>query len=94
MIEECIYHPEFLGSYSIKIVAPVLLGQDVSYDHLAVGDGLEAVCKFQELVQLPHNDPSRADVRKALIDYCKQDTLLMVKLHCWIVEETNNSYKK
>lgn len=35
VIEESIYHPEFLGSYSIKKVAPVLLGQDVSYNHLA-----------------------------------------------------------
>lgn len=94
VIEESMYHPEFLGSYSIKKVAPVLLGQDVSYDHLAVGDGMEAVCKYQELVQLPHNDLSRANIRKALLDYCKQDTLLMVKLHYWLVEQVNNSYKK
>lgn len=30
VIEESVYHPEFLGSYSIKRVAPVLLGQNVS----------------------------------------------------------------
>lgn len=83
VIEESIYHPKFLGSYSIKKVAPVLLGQDVSYNHLAVGDGMEAVCKYQELIQLSHNDPSRADIRKALLDYCKQDTFLMVRLHKW-----------
>lgn len=94
VIEESIYHPEFLGSYSIKKVAPVLLGQSVSYDHLAVGDGMEAVCKYQEFVQLPQNDSSRADIRKALLDYCKQDTLLMVKLHYWLVAQANNSNKK
>lgn len=94
VIEESVYHPEFLGSYSIKRVAPVLLGQNLSYDHLAVGDGMEAVCKYQELFELSHNDPSRADIRKALLDYCTQDTLLMVKLHYWVVEEANNSYKK
>ena len=94
VIEESIYHPKFLGSYSIKKVAPILLGQDVSYDHLAVGDGMEAVCKYQELVKLSHNDPSRADIRKALLDYCKQDTLLMVKLHYWLVAQANNFYKK
>lgn len=93
VIEESIYHPEFLGSYSIKKVAPVLLGQDVSYDHLAVGDGMEAVCKYKELIELSHNDPKQADICKALLDYCKQDTLLMVKLHYWVVEEVNNSYK-
>ncbi|PJD97537.1 MAG: hypothetical protein CK425_02610 [Parachlamydia sp.] len=30
VIEETIYHPEFLGSYSIKKVVPVLLRQSVS----------------------------------------------------------------
>lgn len=93
VIEESIYHPEFLGSYSIKKVAPVLLGQSVSYDHLAVGDGLEAVCKFQELVQLPHHDPCRVYIRNSLLDYCKQDTLLMVKLHYWLVGEVNKFIK-
>lgn len=94
VIEESVYHPEFLGSYSIKKVAPVLLGQDVSYDHLAVGDGMEAVCKFQELVQLSHNDPKCIVIRNSLLEYCKQDTLLMVKLHYWLVAQANNSYKK
>ncbi len=36
VIEASVYHPEFLGSYSIKKVAQVLLGQNVSYDYLAV----------------------------------------------------------
>ena len=58
VIEASVYHPEFLGSYSIKKVAPVLLGQNVSYDHLAVGDGIEAVCKYQELIQLAYNETS------------------------------------
>ncbi len=88
VIEECIYHPEFLGSYSIKKVAPVLLGQDVSYDHLAISDGLEAVCKFQELVQLPQMDPAHAIIRKDLLEYCRQDTLLMVQLHKWLSAQT------
>ncbi len=89
VIEESVYHPEFLGSYSIKKVAPVLLGQNVSYDHLAVGDGMEAVCRYQELIQLAYNDPRRADIHKHLLEYCKQDTLLMVKLHKWFFEITS-----
>lgn len=83
VIEESVYHPEFLGSYSIKKVAPVLLGQDMSYDHLAVGDGMEAVCRYQEFIQLAYNDPLRANIRKDLVEYCRQDTLLMVRLHKW-----------
>lgn len=88
VIEECIYHPQFLGSYSIKKVAPVLLGQNVSYDHLAVGNGMEAVCKYQELIQLPRTDSTHLDIRKDLLDYCKQDTLLMVQLHKWLSAQT------
>lgn len=88
VIEESVYHPEFLGSFSIKKVAPVLLGQNVSYDHLAVVDGMEAVCKYQELVQLPQMDPTHAIIRKDLLEYCRQDTLLMVKLHKWLSAQT------
>jgi len=83
VIEASVYHPEFLGSYSIKKVAPVLLGQSVSYDYLAVGDGMEAVCRYQELIQLACNDPLRANIHKDLLEYCRQDTLLMVQLHNW-----------
>jgi predicted RecB family nuclease len=93
VIEESVYHPEFLGSYSIKKVAPVLLGQGVSYDHLAVGDGMEAVCKFQELVKLDLNDSRRDAVRKDLLEYCKQDTLLMAELKHWLIFK-NNSLKE
>ncbi len=83
VIEESVYHPEFLGSYSIKKVVPVLLGQNVSYDHLAVGDGMEAVCKYQELI-MSNNDQVRDSIRKDLLEYCKQDTQLMVFLHWWL----------
>ena len=90
VIEESVYHPEFLGSYSIKKVAPALLGQDVSYDNLAVSDGLEAVCKYQEFIQLAYNDPLRANIRKDLVEYCRQDTLLMLQLHKWFSISTPN----
>lgn len=83
VIEESVYHPEFQGSYSIKKVAPVLLGQSVSYERLAVGDGMEAVCRYQELIELSHNDQRRDDIHKHLLEYCKQDTYLMVLLHKW-----------
>lgn len=86
VIEASVYHPEFLGSYSIKKVAPVLLGQSVSYDYLAVGYGMEAVCRYQELIQLACNDPLRANIHKDLLEYCRQDTLLMVQLHKWFFE--------
>ncbi len=88
VIEASVYHPEFLGSYSIKKVAPVLLGQNVSYDHLAVGDGMEAVCRYQELIKLAHHALNYIEIRKNLLDYCRQDTLLMVRLHAWLSAKT------
>lgn len=81
VIEDCVYYPEFKGSFSIKKVAPVLLGDQADYKHLAVSDGIEAVVNFQNMIQLDASDPQRAQIRKNLLEYCKQDTLLMVYLH-------------
>jgi hypothetical protein len=84
VIEDHVYYPEFLGSFSIKKVAPVLLGDQASYKHLAVSDGIDAMVNFQTMTQLDANDPQRAQIRKNLLEYCKQDTLLMVYLHTWL----------
>lgn len=55
---------------------PLLLGDQANYKHLAVSDGIEAMVDFQQLIQLDLNNPQRAQIRKNLLEYCKQDTLL------------------
>lgn len=87
VIEDTVYYPAFLGSFSIKKVAPVLLGDEASYHHLEVGDGIDAVLSYQEMLHLGSNDPRKWQIKEDLLEYCKQDTLLMVRLHQWFLNK-------
>ena len=73
------YHPGFCGSYSIKIVLPVLV-PEMSYDGMGIGDGDTASAIFAQMALGRHSD-SEAKIRVDLLVYCGQDTLAMVKLH-------------
>lgn len=83
VIMDTVYYPAFLGSFSIKKVAPVLLGREASYHHLEVGDGIEAMLSYEKMLNLHSGDPRKEKIHKELLKYCKQDTLLMVCLHNW-----------
>ncbi len=72
-------HPEFLGSNSIKNVLPVLV-PDLSYDRLAVRNGEDAQAEWSRAVELP-NEMERSFIFDALREYCKLDTLAMVRIH-------------
>jgi hypothetical protein len=74
-----IYYPDFLGSYSIKAVLPVLV-PDMSYDDLEIGEGGAAALAYVKLTQSDLPRKEREQIRKALLVYCGQDTLAMVKL--------------
>jgi hypothetical protein len=88
---DTVYYPAFMGSFSIKKVAPVLLGDQASYDHLAVGDGIEAMVSYQKMLDLDSSN-SKKEIRKDLLKYCKQDTLLMVYLHSWFWNQLSFSF--
>lgn len=87
VIMDTVYYPGFLGSFSIKKVAPVLLGDQASYHHLEVGDGIEAMLSYQEILNLGSYDSRKWEIKKSLLEYCKQDTLLMVHLHQWLLNK-------
>jgi hypothetical protein len=71
------YHPEFKGKYSIKNVLPVLC-PDLRYDKLVIQEGTMATIVYE---QLKHQDEDTAELqRKQLLDYCKLDTLAMVRV--------------
>lgn len=86
VIMDTVYYPGFLGSFSIKKVAPVLLGEQASYHHLAVGDGIEAMLSYQKMLDLDTTNSKKEEIRDDLLKYCKQDTLLMVHLYQWLFE--------
>ncbi len=72
------YAPEMHGSYSIKVVLPALV-PDLSYEGLAISDGGAAMRAYIDLAD--EKDPKRiASIRNDLWEYCKLDTLAMVRI--------------
>ena len=72
------YLPEMEGSYSIKQVLPALF-PELSYDQLKIGNGIDASATFYNLDKVT-DAAEVASTRKALLEYCKLDTLAMVKI--------------
>lgn len=74
------YHPAMHGSWSIKAVLPTV-APDLSYAKLgAVQDGLAAQAAYLEAIDAKTPPTRRAALRRALLDYCRHDTLALVRL--------------
>lgn len=74
------YHPAMQGSWSIKAVLPTI-APDLSYAALGeVRDGFAAQTAYFEAVEPRTPDARRAALRRALLAYCRQDTLALVRL--------------
>ena len=76
------YLPAMGGSFSIKSVLPALFPDDPELDYHLLDEicqnGGQAMNLFPQLKDLSAEDELRA--RQALLDYCRLDTLAMVKL--------------
>ncbi len=70
--------PEMKGSYSIKYVLPSLVSE-LSYNNLEINEGGIASITFESL-QTETDLMIIAETRKQLLEYCKLDTLAMVKI--------------
>ncbi len=79
-----VYDPGFKGSFSLKHVAPALLGSEFSYDGMEVGDGTAAQRAFAELVRGDCQLERRVAIRQAMLEYCRKDTLAMVEAVRWL----------
>lgn len=67
-------HAAMEGSWSIKAIAPALLGQ--GYSDLAIQHGMAAVMAWKATIR--ERDPTRRErLRSELLAYCRRDTLLM-----------------
>ncbi len=80
IVTEYVYHPDFKGSYSIKKVLPVLV-PDLSYKGLAVADGDTAITRFARMARGEITGTRIETARRQLLEYCKLDTLAMLRLH-------------
>jgi hypothetical protein len=81
VIRDNVYHPDFLGSFSLKYVLHPLV-PELTYDDLVIVDGLVASVEIARLLFVAQKiAPEERDrVRKDLLDYCERDTWAMVKL--------------
>jgi len=74
------YHPAMRGSWSIKAVLPTV-APDLSYEALGeVRDGLAAQTAYFEAIAPATSEARRAALRRALLDYCRHDTLALARL--------------
>lgn len=73
-----VYHYLMDGSYSLKAVLPALV-PELSYEDMEIGEGMEAMDAFHRIGET--DDPEeKARIRAALLEYCRLDTLAMVKI--------------
>lgn len=74
-----VYHPAFAGSYSLKAVLPALV-PEMTYEGMAVANGEDAGLAWESLLRGNLDAAERDTTRKALLDYCGQDTMALVRL--------------
>jgi hypothetical protein len=84
IIRASVYDPAFAGRFSLKKVAPALLGETFSYSQMEVADGTAAQRAFDSVYRGRLSLSEVDHLRKAMLEYCKQDTLAMVELVKWL----------
>jgi hypothetical protein len=81
VVRDNVYHPDFLGSFSLKYVLSPLV-PELTYDDLVIVDGLVASVEIARLLfvagKIPQEEHDR--VRQDLLNYCERDTWAMVKV--------------
>ena len=81
VVAEHVYHPDFLGSFSLKAILTPLVPEE-SYDDLIIVDGKTASVEIARLLFVSGRIPKaeREATRTALLEYCQKDTLATVRL--------------
>jgi predicted RecB family nuclease len=81
VVKNCVYHPAFKGSFSLKCVLTPLV-PELTYNDLVIVDGRVASVEIARLLfvadKIPRHERDR--VRQDLLDYCQRDTWAMVRL--------------
>jgi hypothetical protein len=79
VVRKHVTHPRFAGSFSLKDVLPALV-PELIYEGMDVADGTDAGLAWESLIRDGLDHTERDRIKKALLDYCGQDTLAIVKL--------------
>lgn len=74
------YHPRMMGSWSLKVIVPII-APDLDYDDVGeVQDGGAASAAYLEIISESTPPERRAELRASLEKYCKRDTEALVRL--------------
>src|SRR6266550_3499481 len=81
IVKNCVYHPDFRGSFSLKYILTPLV-PELTYSDLVIVDGRVASVEIARLLFVADKIPrqERDRVRHDLLNYCERDTWAMVKL--------------
>ena len=74
-----VYHPAFGGSFSLKAVLPAFV-PGMTYETLEVSEGAAAGLAWARLIDPETPPKEKSRLKLALLKYCAQDTLGLVKL--------------
>ena len=74
------YDKNFHGKTSIKKVLPVMI-PDMNYSELEISEGGSASSAFAYMAMGLYDQEKIIQTKKHLLEYCKQDTLALVKMH-------------
>ena len=77
VVKQHYYHPDLDGSFSLKVLVPVLV-PTLAYGEIA--DGRAAGAAYEELIDTATTPGRKAALEKALLRYCGTDTLAMLKI--------------
>jgi hypothetical protein len=80
LISQFVCHPGFRGRTSIKVTLPVLVPH-MDYSGLEISSGDDALAIFYRLAMGQVEPDMVKSARRALREYCKMDTLAMVRIH-------------
>ncbi len=87
LLRESVCFKEFGSSWSIKSVAPVLLGSNWQYSLLGVSDGLMAQSGFEEMMRLEESSSKKEKLKNDLVLYCRQDTWCLLGIVKWLYDQ-------
>ena len=68
-----------MGRSSIKLVLPTLV-PELSYDEMEIAEGQSAALLFGDMYEGKLEDLTLETARQNLLDYCRMDTLAMVRI--------------
>ncbi len=80
IVRDNYYHPDMLGSWSIKAVLPTMAPQMDYADLSGIAEGTAASAGFIEAIDPATSPARRAELEDELLRYCRFDTRAMVEI--------------